>query len=91
MASSPKFKLFDQNGEYVGSVKTIWQAAVIVTRAPELFHEVRVGHAKKDVIYSANLFVAWFHGKNEIRDRNISGQFIPDDVAQCMCQMYEVA
>jgi hypothetical protein len=91
MASSPKYKLYDENGEYVGSVKTLWQASVIVSRVSDMVHEVRVGHAKKDVIYSHGLFAAWCHGKPEVLERNTPGYFSPDDVAECMCQMYEVA
>lgn len=54
MASSPSLKLFDANGNYAGSVKTLVQAAEILFWAPQEFAECRYGHKKSDTLFAWN-------------------------------------
>ena len=52
MAASPQWKVFDSNGEYIASFKSVYDAAQFI--ALEDGRELRFGHSKKNTVWVQN-------------------------------------
>lgn len=54
MAASPALKIYTASGEYIGSVKEVMAAAVLVNLYGE-GSTIRLGHSKKDVLWTQGI------------------------------------
>jgi len=50
MAASPKYKIYNNDNEYIASVKHIEDAAILVS-ANGNGATIRIGHAKRDIVW----------------------------------------
>jgi hypothetical protein len=57
MAGSPRFKVFNEQGDYIASFKDLLDAAQFISL--EEGREVRLGHSKKNVIWTNNFELFW--------------------------------
>lgn len=64
MAGSPRFKVFNEQGDYIASFKDLLDAAQFISL--EEGREVRLGHSKKNVIW-ANVDGNFFYSVPEGR------------------------
>ena len=73
MAASPKYKIYNSSNEYIASVKHVEDAAVLASANGD-GTTIRVGHAKRDIV--------WLEGQEQMPasesfdfvDQTISGR-----------------